>query len=189
MRITLIDSHLTVDYLKTYGKGKTFVETGTFKGDTILLVKQSGLFEKIFSCEINKPLFDAAQVTFKDDPSIQILEMESPEFLKKIFSDENSDRLFEPIQTTIWLDAHASGPLGGGKSVGSPVLDELKAIETSKINTHTIFIDDRRLFGCEEWGGVTEQEALDLLKEINPDYTIVYLDGVIEKDIICAYVE
>lgn len=185
MKITLIDSHLTADYLKTYGRGKTFIETGTYRGDTILLVKQSGLFDKIFSCEINTALCDAANVFFKNDDSIEIYELESPEFLERMFY-----RCIQPDErTTIWLDAHASGPLGGGKSVGSPVLDELKAIKTSKINTHTIFIDDRRLFGCEEWGGVTEQEALDLLKEINPDYTIVYLDGVVEKDIICAYVE
>ena len=52
-----------------------------------------------------------------------------------------------------------------------------------------IVIDDCRLFGSAEWSGVTKQEALDIIMEINPNYTIAYEDGEIEKDVLVAYID
>jgi hypothetical protein len=87
------------------------------------------------------------------------------------------------------LDAHASGPLAGGKSGGSPVIDELKIIKSCHRFVgckDTIFIDDRRLFGSAEWSYVKEEDAIALLIEINPNYNIYYLDGHTKEDVICA---
>jgi len=187
MSIRIIDSHLSLDYLKQYKKGDIFIETGTYRGDTIYIALEAG-FEQIYSCEIYRPLYLDAVELYKENKSITIDELESPEFIATRLT--YLGQIFDKdVECTFWLDAHASGPLGGGKSVGSPVLDELKAIrDNSSCKTHTILIDDKRLFGCDEWGGVTEEEAMTILKEINPNYKIAYLDGVIEKDIICAYI-
>jgi hypothetical protein len=181
--IRIIDSHLGLDYLKKYKVGDYFIETGTYRGDTIYIALEAG-FDFVYSCEIYKPLYENAVEIFKENSDVHIMEMESPEFIEHVLRNEIGGRA-----ATFWLDAHASGPLGGGKSVGTPVLDELRAIRDNSTNKgHTILIDDRRLFGCGEWGGVTETEALEILNEINPNYKIAHLDGVIEKDILCAYI-
>ena len=185
--LKFIDSHLNEEYLTKYGKySNVFIETGTYRGDSIWLALEHKQFEAIYSCEIFAPLYYEATQLFKDQPKVHLSSLDSPDFIVELFKDGHLD---PTDRATIWLDAHASGPLGGGKSGGSPVVDELKAIlEYSKRKDHTILIDDRRLFGSEEWSFVKEEDAIALLKEINPDYVIEYLDGVIEKDIICAYI-
>lgn len=180
MHIRILDSHLSLPYLKHFKTGDHFIETGTYRGDTIYVAKEAG-FIKISSCEIYGPLFLNAQLLFAEDANVSIFKQESPEFIEYLIS---SGSVHEP--STFWLDAHASGPLGGGKSVGSPVLDELREIAKDDIKEHTILIDDRRLFGSAEWGGVTEKEALDIIHSINPNYNIYHLDGVIPGDILCA---
>ena len=180
----IIDSHLALPYLKHFKSGDTFIETGTYRGDTVYIAKEAG-FAEIWTCEIYEPLFNDAVKIFADDPTIHIIKEESPDFIEMVLNHAVIDK-----PATFWLDAHASGPLGGGKSVGSPVLDELRRIRDNSTNReHTILIDDRRLFGNPEWGGVTEKEAMNILDQINPNYNIFYLDGVQEQDIICATVK
>ena len=180
MHLRIIESHLSLDYLNRYAVGDTFIETGTYRGDTVWLALECPRFKNVWSTELNKELYDIACETFKHKEQVHIWNADSVDALREI--------LFEivPGTCTFWLDAHASGPLPGGKSGGTPVLDELRLIRDTGIKDHTIFIDDRRLFGSAEWSYVTEAQALEVLKEINPDYRILHLDGFIEKDILCA---
>jgi len=180
MHIRIIDSHLSIDYLKKYANGNVFVETGTYLGDTVWLALESGLFTKIHSTEIHTELYNRAVSLFGHKQQITLWNEESYEAIEMIQTVENN------ATCTYWLDAHASGPLEGGKHGGSPILYELESIKKSGNNQHTIFIDDRRLFGSAEWNGVKEEDAITLLKEINPDYKILFLDGHIEQDVICA---
>ena len=178
MKIRVIDSHLNEEYLEKYGNGKIFIETGTYLGDTVHLALQSG-YEKIHSIELNSDLFYNAVTAFSENPNVRIWFGDSVDCLSEILEQIN-----EPA--TFWLDAHASGPLPGGKSGGSPVLDELRIIANHPIKEHTIFIDDRRLFGGAEWSFVTEDSAIQLIKEINPSYNIYHLDGHTPEDVLCA---
>jgi hypothetical protein len=173
-------SHLTPEYLKNYGAGKVFVETGTFRGDTVQLALDNG-YSFVHSIELNKGLYDAAVERFKDDSRVKIWLGDSVDQLQIIV-----EQLTEPA--TFWLDAHASGPLAGGKTGGSPVIDELNIIDSSDIKSHTIFIDDRRLFGSAEWSYAAEDKAMALIQRINPEYKVLYLDGHIPADVICATV-
>ena len=174
-------SHLSKEVLEKYGTGSTFVETGTYKGDTVRLALEAG-FTTIETIELNKGLADAAKELFKDNEGVTVWQGDSVDCLEKIV-----DQLKEPA--TFWLDAHASGPLPGGKTGGGPVVDELRIIAKSPIKNHTIFIDDKRLFGSAEWSFTKEEDAMAVLKEINPDYIITYLDGEIPGDVICASVK
>lgn len=176
-------SHLTLDYLSKYSNGKIFIETGTYHGDTVKLVLNAN-FEFIHTIEIDNDLYNKATDMFKDNDNVKIWHGDSIDTLEKIVNDMVSHG---PI--TFWLDAHASGEMSGGKSGGSPVIDELKIILNSGRKDNTIFIDDKRLFGSEEWSFVKEEDAIQLLKEINPYYNIHYLDGHIPDDIICATVK
>lgn len=185
MRLIIEDekpsSHLNLECLTKYSNGDVFVETGTYMGDTVRLAKDFG-FKTIHSIELDDNLFDRAVNLFKSDPSIHIWHGDSIDALIEIMKHLDAP-------ATFWLDAHASGPLPGGKSGGSPVVDELNIIKAHHIKEHTIFIDDRRLFESAEWSYVKEEDAMRVLTEINPDYKIYLLDGHIEADVICATVK
>jgi hypothetical protein len=171
--------HITKEYLEKYGAGQIFVETGTYMGDTVKMALEFG-YEMIHSVELNDELYNRAVEMFADNPKVKIWHGDSAEKLQEIVN-EIGDK-----PATFWLDAHASGPLVGGKSGGSPVVDELKIIKSSPCKEHSIFIDDKRLFGSAEWSFVREEDAMNVIRSINEDYKIVYLDGHVKNDVICA---
>ncbi|MEY2924119.1 MAG: hypothetical protein RLZZ337_667 [Bacteroidota bacterium] len=191
-------SNIKIEYLQKYGLGKVFVETGTYLGDTVQLALDAG-FDLIHTIEVDQGMFNKCQERFKNNNKVKLWFGDSVDFIPKIV-----DGLTSPA--TFWLDAHASGPLAGGRYARCPLVLELEAIyvreklqaaetrseeqhEKSSIDSHTIMIDDRRLFGSAEWGFVQEKEIMDLLFAINPNYNIHYLDGHQPNDIICATVK
>jgi hypothetical protein len=193
----MIDSHLTIEYLQKYAVGDTFIETGTYMGDTVRLAKEYG-FKKIHSIEINEALYMKAKKDFENDDSIKIWFGDSIDLIPEIMKEVDGE-------ATFWLDAHASGPLAGGRFGPCPLEMELKSIcgtemikfkdgqlgksfERRSVNTHTLFLDDRRLMGTPEWGNVSEAKITEMIKIINKDYKIVYLDGHVSNDVICATV-
>lgn len=197
MHLHIIDSHLKPAYLKSYASGKIFFETGTYRGDTVKIVSDTGLFEHIYSVELNKELANAAKEMFKSNDKITIIDGDSTEILMNFLSghymmngEEQTNYDPKKYAITFWLDAHASGPLPGSKRHGPcPLYDELDMIAGHGIpgkEEHTIFIDDRRLFGTSEWGYVKEQDVISKLLEINPKYNIFHLDGHIKDDVLCA---
>lgn len=175
------EGHLTAELLKKYAVGKVFVETGTYFGQGVESAIVSCKFDKIYSVELDKDLADRSSEIFGD--KAKIICGDSPEIIKWVATT------FHPPKevATFWLDAHASGPLPGGAYGNCPVVDELKMIRDFWDKNSTIMIDDCRLFGSNEWGGVTKEQALEVLKEINPDYTIEYVDGEISNDVLVAY--
>lgn len=191
------NSNMKIEYLQKYGSGKIFVETGTYHGDTVQIALDAG-YETIHSIEFNKELYDKCCERFKDNSKVKLWLGDSVDLIPEIMKEIN-----EPA--TFWLDAHASGPLSGGKYAPCPLVLELQEIlgrkkikitdqglqhyfEKSNIDTHTIMIDDRRLFGSAEWGNVQEVQIMDLLFKINQGYNVFYLDGHQADDIICATV-
>ena len=66
---------------------------------------------------------------------------------------------------------------------------KLQNLMQHPIRTHTILIDDRRLFGQvgSTWGeNINEESIINSLIDINPDYQISFEDGCIPDDIIVA---
>lgn len=160
---------------------KVFIETGTQHGYGIDVALESG-FEKIYSIDIDSKYHGASSKKFAsyiEEGRINLLIGDSAIYLEKILENVN-----EPA--TFWLDAHAdAGIIGKFKC---PVLAELDAISKHHIKTHTIMIDDRRMFG-EVWGqGISEQDVLDKIMTVNPNYIISYENGCEPKDIIVARV-
>lgn len=172
--------NLKLDYIEMFGKNDVFIESGTHFGYTIKMMKTH--FKKLHSIELNEQLYKDATKRFFLDDNIIIWYGDSPDVLPMILKTVD-------VKSTFWLDGHASGPLSGGKYGGCPLPFELEAIKKHHIKDHTIFIDDVRLFGCAEWSFVEKDTVLNILKEINPNYTIKYLDGYIENDILVAYIE
>lgn len=188
-------SHLKLEYLKKYAKGSVFVETGTYHGDTIRNALEHG-FSKIYSIEIDDDLYNKACEQFKNRENVILYKGDSVDIIPEILKNHPNDEI------TFWLDAHASGPLAGGK-YPCPLIQELedmseKTLTINSINgakaeqknkPYVIFIDDRRLLGTAEWGMVQEQDVLRKLMEVNNEYKFYLEDGHVPQDIIVATTE
>lgn len=190
------DCHLSSEYLKEYAIGDTFIETGTYKGAGVLRALQFG-FKTIHSIEIDEELYLENKERFKNNPEVNLHLGDSVDIVPGLVNELGGP-------ATIWLDAHASGPLAGGRFGPCPLVLELRSIYGTEvislgtdgmtssikkrdIDNHTIFIDDRRLLGSAEWGYVSEESVTNLLLDINQDYTIRLLDGHVKSDVIVAY--
>lgn len=158
-----------------------FVETGTADGDCVRLALEMN-FEKIFSIELDQSLQDKNIQIFKqftDNGKLELITGDSLLEIPRIVS-----KLDKP--TTFWLDAHVDfGPMGINKC---PLYEEIKAIKQSKIKTHTILIDDVRIFG-QHWGeDISLLTIKNSILEINPDYKFTFEDNTYaNNDVLVAY--
>jgi len=163
-----------------------FIETGTYKGDGVNCALMVG-FKKIHSIELGGVLYKEAAARFHKEIKsgrVNLYLGDSTKLLPDILAKVDA-------QATFWLDAHLS--TGGENTVRGdedvPLLKELDLIGKHKIKTHTILIDDVRLFatkGPEDWSGVTLNKVIDKLKSINRNYSIHYENGLKENDVLVA---
>ncbi len=124
------------DYAKRF-QIDTFIETGTYLGQTIDDLEET--FDKIYSVELDKVLYQNAKKMFSKNRNIEIIQGNSAVILPKLIKHLKEHSLF-------WLDAHYSGGITTKGSKESPILGELKAISKSKIRGHIILVDDAREF-------------------------------------------
>jgi hypothetical protein len=125
-----------LQYQKKYDC-KIFVETGTYKGETVNYVKN--YFEEIYSIEIYEPLYKNALNMFINDNNVNLFLGDSSDVMPIIINKLDKKTLF-------WLDAHYSGQ---GTSMGSlecPIYAELDTIFKANV-PFVILIDDARWFG------------------------------------------
>lgn len=172
---------LTENVLKKY-VNPIFLETGTYLGDSVKLALNLG-FEKVVSIEINEELQSKNELIFENEIKNNQVELYVGDTLI-ILGD-----LIKKIDksTTFWLDAHYDFGVCGVKKC--PLYEELEFIGQSEIKTHTILIDDIRCFGHGNWGdGISVEKVIEKLKEINPDYKIVFEPGIVPNDILVAYI-
>lgn len=157
---------------------EVFIESGTLIGDGVKKAIEAG-FSKIYSIEAQKEYFEYSSDLFVKNNDVLIVYSESHKVILEILNYMNE-------QATIWLDAHYSGMFWiEGKEVltyenDCPLLKELEEIGKHHIKTHTILIDDMRLYG--------HLPIIPALKKINPDYKISYADGYVPNDILIATV-
>lgn len=115
-----------------------FVETGTFHGDTIEIVKP--YFNHIYSIELSEHYHTKACEKFADDERITLIYGDSAIVLSAIIPQLDE----RPV--LYWLDAHwcvANATAGESSQCG--LLSEISAIKTLN-NESIIIIDDARLF-------------------------------------------
>jgi hypothetical protein len=117
---------------------QAFVETGTFKGDTVAALESC--FDKIISIELSDSLWENAVERFRTYPHIRILHGDSTEKLRGLHTE------LQDVGALYWLDAHwCAANATAGEFSQCPLLDELLAI--TKLNSNSIIlIDDARLF-------------------------------------------
>ncbi len=115
----------------------TFVETGTFRGDTSAAV--SPHFEKVYTVELAEELFNNAKARFANVSHVKAIHGSSPEILTSLSSElANKSVLY-------WLDAHWCGGPTDGRAYECPLIAEIAAI--GSLNEQSVvLIDDARLF-------------------------------------------
>lgn len=125
-------------------KTKTFVETGTFMGDTIEALIND--FRRLYSIELSEELALRAAKRFEGNQKVKIIQGDSGFKIEGLIND-----IMEPM--LFWLDGHYSGEFiyqdefirTAKGSLHTPIEKELKVILGSN-EAHVILIDDARLF-------------------------------------------
>jgi len=162
----------------------TFIETGTYHGETAIVASSLG-FKKVISIELQQHLLSIAIKKCEGYNNIQFHLGDSPMVLRNILP-------LIDTKITFWLDAHMDDcniiPGVTPNIRKCPLFEELEIISTLKRNDHIILIDDVRMFGMNGvWGStVTLPDVLNSLYRINRNYNISYIDGYIDNDIIVA---
>jgi hypothetical protein len=147
---------------------KILIETGTYLGDMVEAHRNH--FEKIYTIELSKKLFQRAKKRFKAYSHINILNGDSGIVLNKLLPEIDRPALF-------WLDGHYSGGITAKGTKECPVPEELGAILKSDFY-HIILIDDARLFN-----GTHDYPTIDEIKKLweksSRVYTLILKDDII----------
>jgi hypothetical protein len=114
------------------------------------------VFEKIYSIELDKTLFEIAQETFSTSNHTHVLQGGSGKILADILP-ELSDK------TSFWLDAHYSGGSTASGELKTPIEKELKTILDGLDKIDVILIDDARSFvGDKDYPKILELKKMVL---------------------------
>ena len=115
-----------------------FVETGTFRGDTIEIVQH--YFNHIYSVELSEHYYEIAHRKFGEQSHISLFQGDSAKTITAIKND------IQDRSVVYWLDAHwCIADATAGQLSQCPLLAELASIEEIN-NESMIIIDDARLF-------------------------------------------
>ncbi|HNI34790.1 MAG TPA: hypothetical protein PLV93_05290 [Microthrixaceae bacterium] len=154
------------EYAKRF-KPSAFVETGTYRGDTVAGL--APLVPRVVSIELDERLATLAKARFVDDVNIDILQGDSAQRLPEIVADLREPALF-------WLDGHFSGGATAGDGA-CPIVDELTTVLSTDVD-HIVLVDDARLFdGTDAYP--TIDEVRELVEKLRPG-----IGWQVEDDII-----
>ncbi|MCF7852600.1 MAG: hypothetical protein K9M07_05105 [Simkaniaceae bacterium] len=164
-------------------RNEYFIETGSYQGGGVEKALEAG-YKHVYSIEILPQYHNFCLKKFKGNSRVHLILGDSvkifPQILKQI------DR-----PATFWLDAHFCSYDGKRRQKGymaktTSLKEELIAIRNHPIKTHTILIDDVRLFESDHMERITLSEVKSLLRSINPNYQIYRIDGSFPNDILVA---
>lgn len=130
-----------MEYAKRFGT-RAFVETGTYKGDTVKAMLLSQLFTQIWTVDIFPDRARTAKRRFRSFPHIHCDQGDSAQWLPTVLTQIHEPALF-------WLDAHHSGKQIARTRglVETPILAELEAVlGHSYAQDSVILIDDARYY-------------------------------------------
>jgi len=121
--------------LRDVSGARTFVETGTFRGDTALWA--SGHFDSVFTIEHDRERYLNASLYLMNIPNIHLFPGDSRFILPIVLGHMGA------AKAIFWLDAHWT--LEGVSDSECPLLAELQAI-TTRPPGDIILIDDANYF-------------------------------------------
>jgi hypothetical protein len=167
-----------LNQLNTIFRIDSFVETGTYLGDTTS--NAAAIFDEIHTIELSKELCLKAKARFKDYKNVTVYQGDSGVVLRHVLPNIRGRSLF-------YLDGHYSGHVTAKGFSFTPVLEELEAIENANKSDSIILIDDIRVFQDSCYpekplalllglGAYPElKELVGAILKINPAYQICFL--------------
>lgn len=161
---------------------KYFVETGSYLSGGIYKALATRCFEQIFSIELSSSYCALCRARFAAFPNVAVLEGDSAVLLPQLL-EQTID-----APATFWLDGHYSAEDTARGKTNTPILAELESIRRHRIKNHTILIDDIRLFGSPEFYSISVEQITKLILEINQNYKVSFIDGIVSNDILLAQV-
>ena len=158
-----------------------FIETGSYTGNGIQEALDAN-FGKIYSIELSEKYFNLCCERFNKNKNVHIIRGDSGIVLYDLIKDIN-----ETI--TFWLDGHCSEGDTAKGIYYTPLIQELEQIKKHHISTHTIIIDDMRLWKEDDIKiGFGKNRIIEIIMEINNNYQLIYENGYVNNDILVAKV-
>ena len=152
-----IDHNLLLSLKTDYKKYNTFIESGTYLGDTICTMEE--YFDNLITIEVKKEIYENVISKYNGN-KIKFINGDSVEVFKYIFEYVNDNTIF-------FLDGHYSSGNTGYNNKTVPLLDELELINKNFKNEGIIIIDDVRLFGKklgdEDWSEISKEKIFEIL--------------------------
>jgi hypothetical protein len=125
-----------VDALRTRLGASVFVETGSFRGDTVMWA--AGRFERVVSVELSPELYRDAERRVGGSANVELHLGDSREVLAEVVPGIAAPAIF-------WLDAHWCGDETAGRLDECPLLGELQVIRGAQ-PPPCVLVDDARFF-------------------------------------------
>lgn len=149
-------------YFKDQFNLHSFIETGTYAGDTTAVAAET--FAEVFSIEISESMYKAAQKRFASHSNIHLYLGDTTLLLKRMIEDS------PPAKRLYWLDAHCSGGGTGGVPGFCPIPYELGQIFSCGDFDSVILIDDLRgWYHCDSRTNLPLRELVRIIKKASPD--------------------
>ena len=163
-----INRHFLGKLREDYTKFSTFIETGTFMGETIFAVES--YFDKLYTIEFSEKYYNNTKRAYNGNKINFILGDSSIEFIS-LLPTINDNCIF-------FLDGHWSSGDTGKSNKDCPLVEEITHINNLFTHEAIIIIDDFRLFGkcpntglAEDWSNINKDTLLEILKKrINNEY-------------------
>jgi hypothetical protein len=117
----------------------TWVETGTYMGDTTSVLSKVG--KMVYSIEPEPTLFSKAEQKFSDASNVRIIKGLSEDVFPKLLPTISGDVCF-------WLDGHYSAGITFKGPQDTPIIQELIAIgqNIAQMDKVVVLVDDVRCF-------------------------------------------
>lgn len=165
--------------LQSAFKIDTFVETGTYLGNTT--IKAAKLFNQTHTIELSSELYMKAFDRLKSCENVTVHLGDSKDILYRIVPCLRNECVL------FYLDGHYSGHVTERGSLPTPLIEELKAIAQMQTTRAILLIDDIRLFqdtcfpekvrsldlGLNAYPCL--QEIVKAILEIHPNYAICFM--------------
>ena len=149
-------------------------------------------FKYVFCVEIREDWVAVGRNIFRDEIAsgrYKLLLDDSANMRSHLYNGAFRDK------TMFFLDAHVDNTNIHGFKMRCPLLEELNAIKQLDRKDNVILVDDLRIlrtphpWGEGRYGNINfVEEIKNIILTINPNYKFATLNGVIENDVLLAYV-
>ncbi len=153
----------------------TWIETGTFLGDTTAFLAQTARW--VYSIEPEPRLAESARKRFSNSSNVTIIEGLSEDVLEELVVSTNG-----PL--ALWLDGHFSAGITHRGPQDTPIRDELAIIEKNlgRFTSLTVLVDDVRCFAPHDPNYANYPSLIWLVQWADRNC----LEWTIEQDIFIA---